>query len=58
MQNFALPGFSAPQLGHSGASSAPHDMQKRARSGFSAEQFGQLLPSIAVSIGLRNRGRR
>ena len=46
MQNFAPPGFSAPQLGQSGVSSAPHDMQKRACSGFSAAQLGHALPSI------------
>jgi hypothetical protein len=34
MQNFAPGGFWAPQLGQTGASSAPQDMQKRARSGF------------------------
>jgi hypothetical protein len=51
-------GFSAPQLGHWGASSAPQDMQKRARSGFCAAQFGQLLPSIELRIGRSNGGCR
>jgi hypothetical protein len=46
MQNFAPAGFSAPQEGQSGLSSAPQDMQNRARSGFCAAQLGQLLPSI------------
>jgi hypothetical protein len=41
-------GFSTPQLGQAGASEAPHDMQKRARSGFSAWQEGQLLPVVAI----------
>jgi hypothetical protein len=47
----AAAGFSAPQLGHCGVSSAPQDMQKRARAGFSAAQFGQALPSIDLRIG-------
>ena len=55
MQNLAPAGFSAPQLGHSGMSSAPQDMQKRADSGFSAEQLGQVLPSIELRIGPRTR---
>ena len=37
-----------PQDGQAGARSAPQDMQKRARAGFSAEQFGHLLPSMTT----------
>jgi hypothetical protein len=33
-------------------------MQKRARSGFSDAQFGQVLPSIDLRIGRRNPARR
>src|SRR4051812_39675878 len=50
MQNLAPAGFSAPQLGHRGVRSVPHDMQKRARSGFSAAHLGQVLPSIKMRI--------
>jgi hypothetical protein len=48
MQNFALAGFSAPQDPHTGLNAAPQDMQKRARSGFSAAQDGQLL-ALAIA---------
>jgi hypothetical protein len=51
MQNLAPAGFSAPQLGQTGDSSVPHDMQKRAWAGFSAAQLGQILPSIELRIG-------
>jgi hypothetical protein len=43
MQNFAPGGFSAPQLGHAAASPAPHDMQKRALSGFSVPQAAHFM---------------
>jgi hypothetical protein len=44
MQNFAPGGLSTPQLGQLTDSSAPHDMQNRARSGFSVLQLGQTPP--------------
>jgi hypothetical protein len=50
MQNFAWGGFSVPHDGHFGSSVAPHDMQKRARSGFSVEQLGQTPPAITQKI--------
>ena len=52
MQNFAPAGFSAPQLGQVGRSWVPHEMQKRACSGFSAPQPEQALPFMRVRIGL------
>jgi hypothetical protein len=58
MQNLAPAGFSTPQLGHSGVSSVPQDMQKRARSGLVAAQLGQVLPSIELRIGRTNQDRR
>jgi hypothetical protein len=53
MQNLAPGGFSAPQLGQPGGISAPHDMQKRARSGFWAAQAGQILSGMRIRIGQR-----
>jgi hypothetical protein len=50
MQNLAWGGFSAPQFEHFGSSAAPHDMQKRALSGFSVEQLGQTPPAIREKI--------
>jgi len=44
MQNLAWGGFSALQLGQRGENAVPHDMQKRARSGFSAPQLGHFAP--------------
>ena len=41
MQNFAPGGTSAPHSAHFRASALPHDMQNRARSGFSVPQLGQ-----------------
>src|SRR3954452_8935340 len=55
MQNVAPTGFSAPQLGHVGASVAPQDMQKRARAGLDAAQLGQVLPSVLPSIDSEDR---
>jgi hypothetical protein len=55
MQNFAWGGFSAPHEGHFGESGVPHDMQKRARSGFSVAQLGQTPPAIRKKI--RTQGR-
>jgi len=55
MQNFACGGFSAPQEGQLGSSVAPHDMQKRARSGFSVEQLGQTPPAITQKIRVHDR---
>jgi hypothetical protein len=34
-----------PQFGHAVASPAPHDMQKRARSGFAVPQLAQTPPT-------------
>ena len=53
MQNFARGGFSAPQFAQAGGSSPPQDMQKRARSGFSAAQEGQVRPWAMPKIGDR-----
>jgi hypothetical protein len=50
MQNRAPGGFSVPQPGHCGASAAPHDMQKRARDGFSAAHEGQLLAADSMLV--------
>ena len=47
MQNLASGGLSAPHDAHFGSSAAPHDMQKRALSGFSVEQLGQTPPAIS-----------
>jgi hypothetical protein len=40
----AAGGFSVAQVGQVGNSAAPHDMQKRALSGFSVPQLGQTPP--------------
>jgi len=41
MQNFAPGGFWVPHAGQVDDKAPPHDMQKRARSGFSMPQLGQ-----------------
>src|SRR3990172_7643684 len=43
-QNLACGGFSAAQFGHTRVMAWPHCMQKRALSGFWAEQCGQFTP--------------
>jgi phosphosulfolactate synthase len=52
MQNFAAGGFSVSQLGQTWASPVPHDMQKRAVSGFAVLQAGQARVAIAFHHNL------
>src|SRR5204863_7620445 len=47
--NLAPGGFSVPHVGQTAESVPPHDMQKRARSGFSVPQVGHATPPATCS---------